>query len=116
MKKLVRLFVLVALVVVMVAPTVASAQDPVTIRWWHIATAEADAAIFQGIADAYMEAHPNVTIEITILENEAFKTQLTTAHAAGDPPDLFHLGGGGLWNYANAGMLRDISAELEGEW
>lgn len=117
MKKLVRLFVLVALVVVMVAPTVASAQDPVTIRWWHIATAEADAAIFQGIADAYMEAHPNVTIEITILENEAFKTQLTTVMQAGDPPDLFQAwGGGGLWNYANAGMLRDISAELEGEW
>ena len=36
-------------------------------------------SIFQGIADAYMAAHPNVKINITVLENEAFKTKLATA-------------------------------------
>jgi raffinose/stachyose/melibiose transport system substrate-binding protein len=92
-------------------------EEPATIRWWHIATAEADAAAFQELADQYMAEHPNVTIEITILENEAFKQRLTTVMQGGDPPDLFQSWGGGvLWEYANAGLVRDISAELEGEW
>ena len=34
-------------------------------------------------ADQYMAAHPNVTIKITVLENEAFKAKLTTAMQAG---------------------------------
>jgi len=118
MKKLVRIAIFTILVCAMVLPSLAYAQgDPVTIRWWHIATAEADAAIFQGIADDYMAMNPNVNIEITILENEAFKTRLTTVMQAGDPPDLFQSWGGGvLWQYADAGMVRDISAEYVGDW
>jgi raffinose/stachyose/melibiose transport system substrate-binding protein len=118
MKKLVRLAMLAVLVTALIAPSLASAQgDQVTIRWWHIATAEADAAIFQQIADDYMAMNPNVNIEITILENEAFKSRLTTVMQAGDPPDLFQSWGGGvLWQYADAGMVRDISAEYLGDW
>lgn len=118
MKKLVRLAMLAFLVTALIVPSLANAQgDAVTIRWWHIATAEADAATFQRLADEFMAANPNVTIEITILENEAFKSRLTTVMQAGDPPDLFQSWGGGvLWQYADAGMVRDISAEYLGEW
>jgi raffinose/stachyose/melibiose transport system substrate-binding protein len=64
-----------------------------------------------------MEMHPNVDIEITILENEAFKDRMLTVMQAGDPPDLFQSWGGGvLWTYAEAGLLRNIAPELEGEW
>jgi len=114
-----RIAIFMILIAAMVAPAalVGAQDDPVTITWWHIATADADAAIFQQAADDFMAANPNVTIEITILENEAFKSQLTTVMQAGDPPDLFHSWGGGvLWQYADAGLLRDISAELEGDW
>ncbi|MBN2472156.1 MAG: extracellular solute-binding protein [Anaerolineae bacterium] len=119
MNKHFRFSVYMLLVAALILPTalVGAQGDEVTIRWWHIATAEADAAVFQDIADAYMEMNPNVNIEITILENEAFKSQLTTVIQAGDPPDLFQSWGGGvLWAYAENGMLRDISADLEGEW
>jgi raffinose/stachyose/melibiose transport system substrate-binding protein len=69
------------------------------------------------MADAYMAAHPNVTINITILENEAFKSKLTTVMQSGEPPDLFQCWGGGVMNtYAEAGLLRDITPEIEGEW
>jgi raffinose/stachyose/melibiose transport system substrate-binding protein len=69
------------------------------------------------MADEYQKAHPNVTIEVTVLENENFKAKLTTAIQSGDPPDLFHSWGGGvLAEYAKAGMLRDISPQLKGEW
>jgi raffinose/stachyose/melibiose transport system substrate-binding protein len=98
-------------------PTVAK---PVTIRWWHISTAAEHKALWQKFADEYHTAHPNVTIEITVMENEAFKTKMATVIQSGDPPDIFQSWGGGVMNdYANAGMLRDITPQLDAnnkEW
>jgi len=94
-----------------------SAQEQVTIEWWHIQTQEERGAFWDELIAEYTEMNPNVTIEVTVLENEAFKSQLVTAMQAGDPPDLFQSWGGGvLWEFANAGLVRDISPELEGEW
>lgn len=94
------------------APSVA----PVTITWWHISTAEEHKAVWQKLADEYTAAHPNVTIEITVLENEAFKTKLTTVMQSGEPPDIFQSWGGGVMNeYANAGLLKDITPDLDAD-
>ena len=88
-----------------------------TVTWWHIQTQENETAAWQDLADQYMELHPEITIEITVLENEAFKQRLTTVMQSGNPPDLFQSWGGGvLFEYANAGLVRDISAELSGTW
>lgn len=90
-----------------------AAGEPVTITWWHIQTEEHQVALWQGLADEYMAANPNVTIEITALENEAFKTKLTTVMQSNDPPDIFQSWGGGVMNeYADAGLLKDITADL----
>ena len=102
------------------APAEAPAMEKVTVTWWHISTAEEHKALWQKLADEYMAAHPNVNIEITVLENEAFKTKLTTVMQSGEPPDIFQSWGGGVMNeYANAGLLKDITADLDangGEW
>ncbi len=113
-----RLFsALLIAVFALLAVSAVSAQDEVTIDWWHINTNEAEAAFYQGLADQFMEEHPNVNIVITVLGNEEFKAQLTTVMQAGDPPDLFQSWGGGvLWQFADAGLVRDIAPELEGEW
>ena len=88
--------------------------EKVTVTWWHISTAEEHKAVWQKLADEYMAAHPNVNIEITVLENEAFKTKLTTVMQSGEPPDIFQSWGGGVMNeYAEAGLLKDISADLD---
>lgn len=114
-KRILTVFTL--LVALMLSLGVAVAQDTVTIRWWHINTNENEAAFWQQVADDYTAANPNVTIEITILENEAFKSRLVTVMQAGDPPDLFQSWGGGvLWQFADAGLVRDIGPELEGAW
>jgi raffinose/stachyose/melibiose transport system substrate-binding protein len=88
------------------------------ITWWHIGTADNDRALNQTLADEYMKAHPGVKIEITVLENEAFKTKLTTVMQSNTPPDIFQTWGGGvLAEYAKAGLLRDISKEIKGtDW
>jgi len=92
--------------------------EPVTITWWHISTDENHMALWQSMADAYTAEHPNVTIDITVLENEAFKTKMTTVMQSGEPPDIFQSWGGGVLNeYADAGLMLDITPYLdEGGW
>jgi raffinose/stachyose/melibiose transport system substrate-binding protein len=90
-----------------------STGEPVTIQWWHIQNNDPGLSIWQDAADAYMAEHPNVTVEITVLENEAFKAKITTNMQAGDPPDLFQSwGGGGLLEQVNAGLVTDITDEV----
>jgi raffinose/stachyose/melibiose transport system substrate-binding protein len=101
-----------------VQPTAAPKQ--VTIEWWHISTLDPGKTLWQNLANQYMAAHPNVTIHITILENEAFKTKLTSVMQGGTPPDIFQSWGGGVMNdQIAAGMLQDITPELDangGAW
>ena len=88
-----------------------------TINWWHITTGDPGKAVWQVMADAYTKANPGVKINITILENDAFKTKLTTVMQSGQPPDLFQSWGGGVMaEYARAGLLKDISGDLKGVW
>ena len=94
-------------------PAPSTAAAPVTITWWHITTGEPGRTIWQDAANAYMAAHPNVKIEITVLENEAFKSKLQTTMQGGQAPDLFQSWGGGtMAAQADAGMLKDITADV----
>jgi raffinose/stachyose/melibiose transport system substrate-binding protein len=102
-------------------PTATAAPaKPVTIEWWHISTLDPGKTLWQNLANQYMAAHPNVKINITILENEAFKTKLTSVMQGGTPPDIFQSWGGGVMNdQITAGMLQDITPALDangGAW
>ncbi|HTX80185.1 MAG TPA: extracellular solute-binding protein [Longilinea sp.] len=102
-----------------VAPTAVPATataKPVTITWWHISTKDPALSDWQKMADDYMAAHPNVKIEITVLENEAFKTKLTTVMQSGEVPDIFQSWGGGtLKEQVDAGLLQDITPALDAD-
>ncbi len=90
------------------------ASGKVVITWWHIDTTDPLLTNFKDLANQYMKSHPNVQINITVIANDPFKTKLTTAMQAGDPPDLFQSWGGGvLQQYAAAGLLQDITPELQ---
>jgi raffinose/stachyose/melibiose transport system substrate-binding protein len=95
--------------------TAAPAEEPVTITWWHIQNTDPMMTVWQDMADAFMAEHPNVTIEITVMENEAFKAALQTNLQAGDVPDLFQSwGGGGLRQQVDAGLVQDITDASSG--
>jgi raffinose/stachyose/melibiose transport system substrate-binding protein len=105
---------IVVLALVALCCTASIWAAPSTVQWWHIGTAANDKAMFQGFADEYMKAHPDVTIEITVLENEAFKSKLDTVMQAGTPPDIFQTWGGGkLAEQAAAGLCRDITQKVK---
>jgi raffinose/stachyose/melibiose transport system substrate-binding protein len=95
-----------------VAPSEAAAE-PVTVEWWNLQVNDPGKALLATLAQEYMAAHPNVTINSTVLENEALKTKIATAMQAGTPPDVFQSwGGGGLAEQAAAGLVKDITADV----
>ncbi len=94
----------------------APVAEKVTVTWWHISTQDPGLSDWQKMADDYMAANPNVIIEITVLENESFKTKLTTVMQSGDVPDIFQSWGGGTFNQqVDAGLLKDITADLDAD-
>ncbi|POR00340.1 hypothetical protein AU468_09705 [Alkalispirochaeta sphaeroplastigenens] len=91
------------------------ADDGVTISFWHIDTAQEAQPYWQELADDYMAQNPGVNIEITVLENEAFKSRLTAMMQAGDPPNIYRSWGGGVMvEHAEAGLVKDITEEVHG--
>ncbi|HSS36661.1 MAG TPA: extracellular solute-binding protein [Patescibacteria group bacterium] len=96
------------------APASAAASTAaVEIDWYHVQNDDKGKALWQKLADEYMAAHPNVKVNITVLENEAFKTKLTTLLQAKTPPDLFQSwGGGGLREQQEAGLVKDITGDV----
>ena len=89
--------------------------DKVTIDWWHIQNNDPGLTDWQNMADAYTAMHPEVEINITVMENEAFKAALQTNLQAGDVPDLFQSwGGGGLREQVAAGLVKDITEASAG--
>ena len=83
-----------------------------TVNWWHIANTPPLLPVWAKLAKDFEVSHPGVRINITPLENEAFKAKLTTVTQAGNPPDLFHSWGGGvLEQQVEAGLVKELSGE-----
>jgi raffinose/stachyose/melibiose transport system substrate-binding protein len=96
-----------------VSASASAAAGPVTITWYHIQNNDPGLSLWKTLADEYTAKHPNVTIDIQVNENEAFKTKLTTLLQQGDIPDLFQTwGGGGLRQQVEAGLVKDITADI----
>lgn len=64
-------------------------DGPVTITVQVSGEAE-ETAVYSAVAEAYMEDHPDITVRVVkVPEKDDHLARLTTAFAAGDPPDLF---------------------------
>lgn len=86
------------------------------ITFWHSDNEKKE--VWQTLVDRYTAAHPGVNIKVTVLGNEAFKQKIATVMQSGNPPDIFTSWGGGVMaEFADAGLLRDVSKELGNtEW
>ncbi len=95
------------------ATSAPSSAAQVPINWYHIQNNDPGKTLWQTMADEYNAAHPDVKVTVNYLENEAFKTKLTTLLQAKTPPDLFQSwGGGGLRQQAEASQVQDITAAV----
>ena len=90
------------------------AQDPVEIDWWHLDINDPGKSLRQTIADEYMAMHPNVKINVTVLENEALKSAARSWRCRpAARPDIFHSWGGGvLAEQVDAGMVQALDEQI----
>ena len=88
---------------------------PVTLTWWHNATAEPLVGFWQDVADEFEKDHPNVTVKVEGFQNEELqRTLIPNALRSGDAPDLFQQWGAGeLAAQVRAGQVKDISADVQ---
>ncbi|MDR1189447.1 MAG: extracellular solute-binding protein [Bifidobacteriaceae bacterium] len=95
--------------------TKSSAGAKTTLTWWHNGTAEPALSYYQGVADAFMAENPDVTIEVTPLQNEDLQTKIIAALQSGDAPEVFaQWGGQEGTDQFNAGQLMDITEASAG--
>jgi raffinose/stachyose/melibiose transport system substrate-binding protein len=88
-----------------------------TVKWLHIEQNPDVVAYWEGLAKEFEAKNPDVKIEMSYLENQAFKAKLTTMLQSEDRPDLFYSWGGGVFHaQAEAGVLRDISDLMDDQW
>lgn len=119
------LLLLVAMVAGCAAPVAAPAAAPAggtaaaaqpaageksKIDLWHIQTTEPFPTMIQGEVDRFKADNPNVDVEVSVLQNDPFKTKLKVAMGAGNPPCIFpSWGGGPLYEYVKAGQVVDLT-------
>ncbi|MFD2355241.1 extracellular solute-binding protein [Nonomuraea ferruginea] len=95
-------------------PEEGGAPGKVTLEWWHLSTSDPLKTIYETRAKEYQAANPNITVKMTVLENEAYKAKLTTLTQSGKAPDVFATWGGGvLKQQVDAGLIKDISADVD---
>ena len=94
MKKWIAMVITAVLLAAMALPGIAAAED-VTLQFWHIHTNETRKVPIENAVARFEEANPGVKVEITVLENDPYKTKLRTVMGSGDAPDVFHSWGGG---------------------
>ncbi|MBB4121919.1 extracellular solute-binding protein [Martelella radicis] len=91
-----------------------------TVKWLHLEQQPAVVDLWRQIADEYEKAHPDVTIEMQFLENQAFKAKLPTLLQSSEAPSFFYTWGGGVLKaQSETGMLRNIDPALDangGAW
>ncbi len=112
MKKLFVALLLSVLVIACAATTVFA--DPVTITYSYWGTPD-EAASVQAVADKFNAEHPDIKVEVMAIPNEEYVTKLNTMAAAGELPDCGIMSESGVLDFADKGLLADISGMYEGK-
>ena len=86
-KKVLALASLLALLLLCIGGV--SAQDPVTITWWTLASAESPEPAIRAVVEAFEAEHPNIKVDVTIMAESAYGDLMNTTIGAGEgAPDI----------------------------
>ena len=100
------------------APLVARVQAraaETTIRLAHEENAPGSARLISETVASFEHSHPGLEVSQLYLENAAYKAKLTTMLQSDDRPDiLYSWGRGTLDAQVSAGVLRDVTATVQG--
>ncbi len=89
----------------------AAAQDPVTITWWTLASAESPEPAIRAVVEAFEAEHPNIKIDVTIMAESAYGDLMNTTIGAGEgAPDIAY-----FWETPWLPHTLDITDRLEAD-
>ncbi len=87
------------------------AQDPVTITWWTLASAESPEPAIRAVVEAFEAEHPNIKIDVTIMAESAYGDLMNTTIGAGEgAPDVAY-----FWETPWLPHTLDITDRLEAD-
>jgi raffinose/stachyose/melibiose transport system substrate-binding protein len=92
----------------------ASAADAV-LKWLHVEVNPSQVKLWEDAARGFEASHPGVRIEPQYLENEAYKSKLTTLLQSRDKPAMFYSWAGGVLKaQVEAGVIEDLTEPTRG--
>jgi multiple sugar transport system substrate-binding protein len=112
--RLITALIITALLPIFAVVQTTQAQDQVTVSWSVWGSPE-ELASHQRVADAFMEEHPDIAIEIRHTPWDDYHENLKRIIATGDPaqiPDIMWLGQD-FERYYRAGMLENLTPYIE---
>ena len=107
-----KMLVLVSLLLLLLASIGGvGAQDPVTITWWTLASAESPEPAIRAVVEAFEAEHPNIKIDVTIMAESAYGDLMNTTIGAGEgAPDIAY-----FWETPWLPHTLDITDRLEAD-
>lgn len=90
-----------------------AAAGPVTLELWTIWNTEPRKSALEYIVHRFHEQYPNIKVNITTFEPDAYKTRIRVAIGSGAPPDIFFVWSGEwLHNFVRGGNVLPITEAL----
>ncbi|TDL91129.1 ABC transporter substrate-binding protein [Meridianimarinicoccus aquatilis] len=108
---------LVAAVLTTALTGAASAQDSLsgTLKIFSDMSNPAPRAVMEGMAERFDAMHPDLDVELTIIDREAYKTQIRNFLTANAPDVANWYAGNRMAPYVNAGLFEDVSDLWDGQ-
>ncbi|MGD9496270.1 MAG: ABC transporter substrate-binding protein [Armatimonadota bacterium] len=99
---------------------IAPVGEPVRLQMWAIWTTEPRKSALDQIVARFEAANPDIDVEVTLVEPDAYKQRIRVAVGSGQPPDVFFVWSGEwLHNFVrgdNVLPITDALAANDGEW
>lgn len=90
-----------------------SSSKKVTLTFWNIATTDPGKTAVNTVVSQWNKENPNVQIVTSVSENNAYKTKIKAAVAAGDAPDIIYSWAGGFTKpFVTAGKILPLDSYL----
>ena len=109
----IRLSVLALVLLLAVSVGAVSAQDKTVIRAWTGSSSPVENAFKEAQVAAFEEANPDVDVELLIAPD--YGTQLQTAFASGDYPEVFTVGQFEFPGLVDSGVIANGSDQIEAQ-
>ena len=93
------------------APPPPGPPESVTLKMWIMPNGPQPLEIMQQEADAFHALHPNITVEIEVIDWGAAWSKITTAATSGEGPDISQLGTTWVAAISAMGALRPFTAD-----